>query len=435
MDDHATQCPACGAANPAFVREAKQTPKTIAELEDWYKARNLPPYETTRFFIGIDYKKPKAFGIYKDGSGDFVVYKNKADGSRAIRYRGKDEAYAVNELYLRLKEEILNQKNNSAHRKTQQHSGVRSTGSQQAGGCGKGCLIPVLIAVGVVVTMLITGLISMFVDSFKPQAYGYYTPEDAKGAYYYAGMNSSLANTQYEWWYRGMPEGEWTLQDRACDENGFIDGLGKKQYSGDDGSLWSMLEDFNIDASGNYDEYYKLYDATEARAYKDIHHRHPGKSSYYYVDGRSYYYLDDRHGESYGNGDNSGWYIFGDSGWEYYCDGNDRDALGDDLWYDDDRYEIGDNYDDYKTYVSGDAYYFSDSEAAAWTADSFSDTTWFEEAEAADAAYDKYWEEKEKESSSSSSSSSSDWSSDSSWDWDSGSDSWDSSSTDWDSDW
>ena len=40
----------------------------------------------------------------------FIVYKNKADGTRAVRYKGTDEAYAVNELYLKLKDEILNQK-------------------------------------------------------------------------------------------------------------------------------------------------------------------------------------------------------------------------------------------------------------------------------------------------------------------------------------
>ena len=35
-----------------------------------------------------------------------MVYKNKADGSRAVRYSGPDEAYAVRELYLKLKSEV-----------------------------------------------------------------------------------------------------------------------------------------------------------------------------------------------------------------------------------------------------------------------------------------------------------------------------------------
>ena len=109
IEDTVDKCPNCGAPNTNVKRTVDKTPKTIEELKDWYQARKLPPYETTRFFIGIDYKKPKAFGIYQDGN-EFVVYKNKADGSRAVRYRGTDEAYAVNEIYLKLKSEILNQK-------------------------------------------------------------------------------------------------------------------------------------------------------------------------------------------------------------------------------------------------------------------------------------------------------------------------------------
>lgn len=43
-----------------------------------------------------------------------MVYKNKNGGERVVRYRGTDEAYAVNELYQRLKIEIANQKSRNA---------------------------------------------------------------------------------------------------------------------------------------------------------------------------------------------------------------------------------------------------------------------------------------------------------------------------------
>ena len=119
IEETADKCPFCGATNNAVKRTADKTPKTIAELQQWYQDRHLPPYEITRFFIGINYKKPKAFGIYQDGD-QFIVYKNKANGERAIRYQGTDEAYAVNELYLKLKSEILNQKANNQTRKQQQ---------------------------------------------------------------------------------------------------------------------------------------------------------------------------------------------------------------------------------------------------------------------------------------------------------------------------
>jgi len=92
-----------------------QTPRTIKQLRSWYEARNLPSPYITRFFIGEDVQEPKAFGIYRDNSGNYVVYKNKADGTRAIRYRGRDEARAINEIYLKLKQEIANRKFSSKY--------------------------------------------------------------------------------------------------------------------------------------------------------------------------------------------------------------------------------------------------------------------------------------------------------------------------------
>ena len=96
IDETAEKCPNCGAVNTNFKRIVSDTPRTIEELKEWYMARKLPPESVTRFFIGKNVEEPKAFGIYKDGS-NFIVYKNKADGSRAIRYKGTDEDYAVND--------------------------------------------------------------------------------------------------------------------------------------------------------------------------------------------------------------------------------------------------------------------------------------------------------------------------------------------------
>ncbi|MBQ1703848.1 MAG: hypothetical protein II425_00265 [Oscillospiraceae bacterium] len=99
-------CVYCGAKAGAFE------PKTISELKTYCEARNMPT-EKMRFFIGEDYKEPKAFGIFEDENGAFVVYKNKADGTRAVRYKGADEAYAVRELFIRMQQEIGNQKQRS----------------------------------------------------------------------------------------------------------------------------------------------------------------------------------------------------------------------------------------------------------------------------------------------------------------------------------
>ncbi|MBR0134665.1 MAG: hypothetical protein IJM18_00560 [Clostridia bacterium] len=103
------QCPSCGAPNPNYVAETTRSitkPKTIEELKTYCAERGMPLLRM-RFFIDEDYKQPRAFGIYRDGDR-FVVYKNKGDGSRAIRYQGPDEAYAVNELYMKLLAECHN---------------------------------------------------------------------------------------------------------------------------------------------------------------------------------------------------------------------------------------------------------------------------------------------------------------------------------------
>lgn len=105
ISDTDEKCPNCGAPNANMMRSADGVPKTIEELKAFCAAHNMP-LEKMRFFIGVDFREPRAFGIYRDENGDFIVYKNKADGSRAVRYRGKDEAYAVNELYQKLKSEV-----------------------------------------------------------------------------------------------------------------------------------------------------------------------------------------------------------------------------------------------------------------------------------------------------------------------------------------
>ena len=98
IKDTDEKCPNCGAVNEHLMRSADGIPKTIEELKAFCQKHNLP-LKQMRFFIGENFTEPKAFGIYKDDEGNFIVYKNKADGSRTVRYQGTDEAYAVNEIY------------------------------------------------------------------------------------------------------------------------------------------------------------------------------------------------------------------------------------------------------------------------------------------------------------------------------------------------
>ncbi|MCR5094013.1 MAG: hypothetical protein K6B72_08575 [Lachnospiraceae bacterium] len=156
-EDTEPRCPACGAANTSHNNGDKK-PRTIEELQGWYRARNLPPEEVTRFFIGKNITEPRAFGIYQDDAGEFVVYKNKADGSRAIRYQGGDEQYAVNELYLKLKDEIVRQKSRNA--------GTRSSGGKKTKGS--------FIKLGIFAAA-IAGIVALFIHLFKNTSDGYYS--------------------------------------------------------------------------------------------------------------------------------------------------------------------------------------------------------------------------------------------------------------------
>ena len=107
-------CPVCGAPNLHHTRAATGVPRTIQELKDFAAAHNIP-VDRMRVFIGENYSGPRAFGIYEE-NGKFIVYKNKTDGTRAVRYRGTDEAYAVNELYQKMRSEMADQKNRRAAR-------------------------------------------------------------------------------------------------------------------------------------------------------------------------------------------------------------------------------------------------------------------------------------------------------------------------------
>ena len=101
-------CPQCGGSvnEKSAYEDTWQpgtVPKTIDELKSWC-AYNEMPLEKMRFFIGEDYPGARAFGIFHQ-DGNTVVYKNKADGSRAVRYNGPDEACAVSEIYAKIIEE------------------------------------------------------------------------------------------------------------------------------------------------------------------------------------------------------------------------------------------------------------------------------------------------------------------------------------------
>ena len=200
--DTVDACPNCGASNTNVVRVAEGTPKTIEELQQWYADRGLPSYETTRFFIGVDYKKPRAFGIYKGDDGNFVVYKNKDNGERAVRYKGNDEAYAVNELFMRLKQEIIQQKSLQNSKGQLNQSNERESFFSNI---KKLIMLGSIISVGFFVVIMIIGFLVMIFD---------HSP--SKGYYNYGGNTYyNISGDSDSGWYYYDSYDDWTPIDAS----------------------------------------------------------------------------------------------------------------------------------------------------------------------------------------------------------------------------
>ena len=434
IQDTQSKCPNCGATNTALVRTAKKTPRTIEELQSWYRARNLPPEEVTRFFIGKDIREPRAFGIYKDGV-NFIVYKNKANGQRAIRYQGTDEAYAVNELYLRLKEEILNQKNLNVARRASDYS--RPTRSQKKNGT-RISLNLIFVVIG-----LVYGLFSFIKSESAANRYPltayYYQAQEGDQLYYYDGLTVTIERGYtYDWWRYDPAGKEWSLA-YALEDEAFPAEVNQSKGGY---SLSTISKKLKLDSA--------VLDIHNSRAYIDAgHHRMPDSSSYYLYNNEPYYFLRDNYGgythkpqvdsqyeylfpedeSTYVTENQSGWYKYTDDGWEYYADSEDKEKLGDDLYYNPGNYTAGTT-----------VYDFSQEAGDTWNITDFSQTDWYLSAQEAQDIYNNTYDIEHKYSSVYTSTDDDndyddyDWDDDDDWDWDTGDD-WDYGGTDWDTDW
>ena len=233
VDETSETCPKCGAPLSGAHRTAKGQPKTIEELKEWYTDHHLPPEEVTRFFIGKNITEPKAFGIYKDGNGDFVVYKNKSTGERAVRYQGADEQYAVNELYQRLKAEIADQKGNRlASTATAQPTKKKKN--------KKGCLIAFI-------GFVILSILAAIFGNDAPNGYYIYN-----GTQYYH-QNSS-------WYYYDKEKDDWfpsteeiDIDDRNAKEYQTLIHVGKDFESTSWYDSGSHSDDSGWDSDSNWD--------------------------------------------------------------------------------------------------------------------------------------------------------------------------------------
>lgn len=186
-------------------------PTTIEELKLWYEWHNLPPEEVTRFFIGKNIEEPKAFGIYKNEEGDCVVYKNKANGERAIRYQGADEAFAVGELLQRLKDEIIRQKAKNRSTATMSTDGDEYEPSQMSTWDVIKEIVQEHSKVSWVVFCLFLGLLGRCLSNEAPDGYYYYEGND----YYHQSS---------QWYYFDKSLNDWVRTEK-------VQGVNKKNAS------------------------------------------------------------------------------------------------------------------------------------------------------------------------------------------------------------
>ena len=390
-DDTLENCPTSGAKNEYVRQSAPNQPVTIEQLKEWYEEKGLPPYEVTRFFIGENYRKPKAFGIYKDeNTGNFIVYKNKDTGERAIRYEGTDEAYAVNELLMRMRQEILNQKENNLPQNDSKGRETLSGGSGYSRETMKrNKRIDSFATIGVLAIIILISFCVNSVKSYKNAISdpGYYRYNDR--TYYHIGNYSNSNWIEYagdEW--KDVSDGE--VLKVLSDAHKV-----KKYYVSEND--YSSLE---------------CTDATDTMMYQDYQYGYSVQYGYYSY-GDDVYYHDNSYSED-------GWYKYDSDtdGWEYIeADYAPEELRHQALAFDYSFLPDWDTETQFSEFTS-----WAEDNREIYDSHSYNSSTW----DSSDSWSSSTWDSSDSWSS---------WSSDDSWDSWSSSDSWDSGSTDWGSDW
>lgn len=244
-------CPNCGtrlatgeisAAEPEEPR-VYEKPRTIGQLRAFCAEKGMP-LERMRFFIGEDVKEPRAFGLFRAEDGDFVVYKNKSDGTRAVRYRGPDEAFAVNEIYEKLKSET------ELRRGTAPDMRAEPAGRRQTQPAA--VLIPLAV---LLLTMLVMLAFIVVRGGSRGGGFrrGYYGTGDAD--YYYNGGDWFYFSPDDDAWYdyedgpdapfAGDP-GEWFLS-RGYDESYGVTDFADSEYD----PVYDDYDDYDWDSGSD----------------------------------------------------------------------------------------------------------------------------------------------------------------------------------------
>lgn len=255
FEDTLEKCPYCSAPNEHIRRTANKLPKTIDELKEYCRVNNVP-VDKMRFHIGENYKGAKAYGIYRDGD-EVIVYKNKADGTRAVRYSGKDEAYAVNEIFQKMRAEFNEHKAANIERKASGGGGPKSGGPRKPRKRH-----PILewmsnhLITTIIIAVFVLGLVVWLLEpAMGDYRKGYYNYNDQ---YYYSQGSSWYRYDENSGWEPTEVPGDdiddyWesTYYDYDYDIQDFTDSY----YYNDDGDDWSSDWDDDDDWSWSDDDY------------------------------------------------------------------------------------------------------------------------------------------------------------------------------------
>lgn len=245
---------------------SKNTVQSIEDINE-LAARYGMPLERMRFFIGVNNTEPKCFGIYQDDAGYWVVYKNKANGEKAIRYRGRDEAEACQIIWDKIEDEIRQRKKDADW---WQHQHDLATDSEYAAEYEremekrvlrpnygtrkkkkKASPMTIAVTTAAIVTLL-AGSLGVFSSASHPHT-GYYTHND--DLFYYQYPSWYIWDVYSESWdtydYDAYYDNNW--HDWNYDGSYYVyDGEGDNYYSFQSSDYYQQ----SSGSSGSYDSDY-----------------------------------------------------------------------------------------------------------------------------------------------------------------------------------
>lgn len=208
---------------------ARRIVSSVEEILEIAREKGMP-LEKMRFFIGTDCREPKCFGVYQDpATGEWVVYKNKSDGTRAERYRGTNEALAAQEIWDKLSDEV-------EMRRDKAGKSVTRSGPAPAGGKRKSRVLT-RIMVAIFAVSLLPALISFVLGRHRR---GYYVHD--REVYY----------VQDDSWYHYGSDGWVPFYD--FEDSWYEDDYVGASYDFEDASQSFEQSDYYVEPSSNDDD-------------------------------------------------------------------------------------------------------------------------------------------------------------------------------------